>query len=82
MLHWYRAIIQKVPKPPPNLRITVPTLIIWGAKDRFFGRGLAQQSVELCDHGRLEMIEEASHWVQHEEAERVNELIETFLRAG
>ncbi|MBT3188487.1 MAG: alpha/beta hydrolase [Anaerolineae bacterium] len=79
MLNWYRAMLQKPPKPPASSRITVPTLLIWGAKDKFLGREMAQSSIELCNDGRLVFIEEATHWVQHEEAERVNELIGTFL---
>ena len=82
MLNWYRAIMQKPLIPPVNPRITVPTLLIWGAQDRFLGRELAQPSIDLCDDGRLVFIEEATHWVQHEEADRVNQLIDTFLDAG
>ena len=79
MINWYRAMLQKPPSPPANSRITVPTLLIWGAKDRFLGREMAQPSIDRCDNGRLVFIEEATHWVQHEEAERVNELIGAFL---
>ncbi len=82
MLNWYRAGLRKPPTPPANPRITVPTLLIWGAQDSFLGRELAQPSIDLCDNGRLVFIEEATHWVQDEEAERVNELIDTFLRDG
>jgi len=82
MLNWYRAMIQKPPIPPASTRITVPTMLIWGAKDRFLGREMAQPSIDFCDDGRLIFIDEATHWVQHEEAERVNELIDTFLRDG
>lgn len=82
MLNWYRAIMQRPPTPPANPRISVPTLLIWGAQDRFLGRELAQPSIDLCDDGRLVFIEEATHWVQHEEADRVNELIGSFLRDG
>ena len=80
MLNWYRALLQKPPKPPASSRITVPTLLIWGAQDKFLRREMAQASIDLCDDGRLIFIEEASHWVQHEEAEQVNELVETFLK--
>ncbi len=80
MLNWYRVVLQKPPKPPVSSRITVPTLLIWGAKDKFLGREMAESSIELCDDGRLVFIEEATHWVQHEEAERVNELLEGFFR--
>jgi len=75
-------MIQKPPIPPASTRITVPTMLIWGAKDRFLGREMAQPSIDFCDDGRLIFIDEATHWVQHEEAERVNELIDTFLRDG
>lgn len=79
MLHWYRASLRARPQPPASPRVRVPTLLLWGAKDRFLGRELAQPSIDLCDHGRLEFFEEASHWIQHEEAERVNrELIGFF----
>ena len=44
------------------------------------GRELAQPSIDLCDDGRLEFIEEAGNFVQHKEPERVNDLIVDFLR--
>ena len=66
MLNWYRAALRKPPTPPANPRITVPTLLIWGAQNGFLGRELAQQSIDLCDNGRLVFIEEATHWVQDE----------------
>jgi pimeloyl-ACP methyl ester carboxylesterase len=42
---------------------------------------MAQPSIDLCDDGRLEMIEEATHWVQHEAPDRVNELVLNFIAA-
>ena len=80
MLNWYRAIAQRPPTPPVNVRISVPTLLIWGARDTFLGRELAQPSIDMCDDGRLVFIEEATHWVQHEAPERVNALIDSFLQ--
>jgi pimeloyl-ACP methyl ester carboxylesterase len=53
MLNWYRSVMQKPPKPPDSLRITVPTLLIWGAQDKFLGREMAQPSIDLCDDGRF-----------------------------
>jgi pimeloyl-ACP methyl ester carboxylesterase len=79
MINWYRSMLQKPPEPPVSPRITVPTLLIWGAQDQALGREMAQPSIDLCDDGRLIFIEEATHWVQHEEAERVNQLIHAFL---
>ena len=82
MLHWYRAAVRTPPRLPVQRPITVPTLLIWGARDSFLGREMAQQSIALCQEGRLAMLEEGTHWVHHEEPARVNGLIDTFLREG
>ena len=75
MVNWYRAAARSQRKLASLGRITVPTLMIWGAKDFALGREMAQPSIDLCDHGRLVFIEEAGHFVQHEEPARVNELL-------
>jgi len=75
MVNWYRASARSQRKLTSLGRITVPTLMIWGAKDFALGREMAQPSIDLCDHGRLVFIEEAGHFVQHEEPARVNELL-------
>lgn len=79
MINWYRAVIQRVPKFPDDPRVHVPTLILWGAQDIALSREMAQQSVDLCDDGKLVMFEQASHWVQHDEAERVSALLAEFF---
>ncbi len=81
MINWYRAVIRRQPTQRPDSRIRVPTLLIWGAQDRFLGQELAQPSVDLCENGRLALIPEASHWVQHEEPEQVNQLLLDFLKS-
>ncbi len=80
MVNWYRAAIQCPSAPLSNPRVSVPTLMIWGIQDQFLGRELAQPSIDLCENGRLVFIDEATHWVHHEEANRVNALIEEFFR--
>jgi epoxide hydrolase 4 len=79
MIHWYRAALRSRPRRPASPRVSVPTLLLWGAKDRFLGSELAQPSIDLCDHGRLEFFAEASHWIQHEEPERVNRELVGFF---
>ncbi len=82
MLDWYRAYARRPPALGRGLRVAVPTLLVWGAQDRFLGSEMARPSIELCDEGRLVLVESATHWLQHEEPERVNALIEAFLRDG
>ena len=80
MLNWYRAAIQKPPVYENNPKIIVPTLLIWGELDNFLGVEMAQPSIDLCENGRLVIIEEATHWVQHEKAEQVNKLMAGFFQ--
>lgn len=80
MINWYRAVLQVQPRRLPSPRITVPTLILWGKRDFALGWEMAQKSIELCDDGRLIFFEDATHWVQHEEAQAVNQHILAFLK--
>jgi len=82
MLHWYRALLRPQPRIPVRDRIRVPTLILWGAHDFALERWMAEASAELCDEVRLMVFEEATHWVQHEEPERVNRALLEFLVVG
>ncbi|MBD2752437.1 alpha/beta fold hydrolase [Spirosoma validum] len=75
MVNWYRAALQKLPVRQASIRVTVPALLIWGTRDQFLKREMAPLSIDLCDNGRVVFFEDATHWVQHEEAKRVNELI-------
>ena len=79
MLHWYRAGLRSRPEQPAGLRVRVPTLLLWGTGDEFLGREMAQPSIDLCDDGRLEFYEGATHWLHHEEPEWVNERLIGFL---
>lgn len=79
MIHWYRAAVRHRPVRPADPIVRIPTLIIWGVRDRFLRESLAHESVAHCEGGRLERIDEATHWVQHEEPERVNRLLLDFL---
>lgn len=80
MINWYRAGARTPPEKLLNKRITVPTLVLWGKKDTALNWELAEKSIELCDDGRVIYFENASHWVQHEEAEQVNNHLADFLR--
>jgi pimeloyl-ACP methyl ester carboxylesterase len=72
MLHWYRAFLRRPPHRPANLRVAQPTVVIWGARDVALRQEMAAESVAWCDRGRLVLIADATHWVQHDAAERVN----------
>lgn len=78
MINWYRALMRHRPRGRAG-RVSVPTRILWGARDRFLGREMAADSLEMCERGELFLFEEATHWLQHEEAEAVNRHLLEFL---
>ena len=82
MLNWYRAALLRPSKfavDPEASRVKRPALLIWGKNDQFAGEAMARESLQYCDDGHLEMFETATHWVQHEQPSRVNNLLSQFF---
>jgi len=82
MLNWYRAAARNRPRISLQEKIRVPTLMIWGARDIALGLELARASLGWCEYGQLVVLEEATHWVQHDAAGEVNRLLLGFLSEG
>ncbi len=84
MLNWYRTLkpARRSSGASRRHRIAAPTLILWGAQDRFLGRGLAQASADLCERAEVRILEDATHWLHHEQAEVIDAAIVRFLRAS
>jgi pimeloyl-ACP methyl ester carboxylesterase len=80
MLNWYRALPLNHPLLTGKLRTSVPTLILWGLKDKALSHRLARPSVDYCDDGKLILFPDDTHWVQHESAEEVNRWLIEFFR--
>jgi pimeloyl-ACP methyl ester carboxylesterase len=79
MVDYYRAAVRLGSKQKV-LPISAPTLVIWGEGDRYLGRKLAEPHQEdVPNLDRVERLPDASHWVHHDEAERVNELLVDFF---
>jgi pimeloyl-ACP methyl ester carboxylesterase len=81
MINYYRAVFRQSPRAHrARLRpIEAPTLVIWGQRDQHLGAELAQPSPTLVPNVRMEWLPDAGHFVQHDAAERVNELLVAFL---
>jgi pimeloyl-ACP methyl ester carboxylesterase len=60
--------------------IEAPALVIWGEADRWISPDLAEPDPKWVPHARVERIPGASHFVQADAPERVNELLLGFLR--
>lgn len=80
MVNWYRALLRKQ-FPATASRIDVETLLLWGVDDKFGERSVAEDSIRLCRRGEAVFIEDATHWVHHEQPERVNQALVEFLRS-
>ena len=79
MIDYYRAAVRLGSKQEVRT-ISAPTLVIWGQGDRYLGRKLAEPHHEdVPNLDRVERLPDASHWVHHDEAERVSELLVDFL---
>jgi len=59
-----------------------PTLVIWGMRDEALLPRLLEGLEDYVPDLRIERIEEGSHWVTHEQPERVNALIRGFIQQG
>jgi pimeloyl-ACP methyl ester carboxylesterase len=82
MINYYRSSVRTPPKRAEAAlrQIKAPTLVIWGEGDRYLGPELAEP--EHDDVPNLEGVERlagASHWVHHDEHERVNQLLIDFF---
>lgn len=64
---------------PEDFRIKVPTGVIWGEQDIALPKSLLNGLEDLIDNVKIERIPEGTHWIVHEQPERVNRLIRSFL---
>jgi pimeloyl-ACP methyl ester carboxylesterase len=66
--------------PPEDWRVEVATRVIWGETDRALTTGLVDGLGLVCKDLELQRIPEGSHWIVHEQPDRVNALIRGFVR--
>jgi pimeloyl-ACP methyl ester carboxylesterase len=79
-INWYRAIRRHRFAPIPAGSIATPVQIVWGKNDRYALPALAEASKALCADARLTYLPEATHWVAHDEPDRVNAILLDFLK--
>jgi pimeloyl-ACP methyl ester carboxylesterase len=90
-LNYYRASPLRPPRPddaaaagvelPASMfTISVPTLVLWGLKDIALPAALAQGLDAYIADLTLERIEHASHWIVHEQPQRVIASLQGWLR--
>jgi epoxide hydrolase 4 len=70
----------KLQMNPEDFRIDVPVRVIWGEADIALPKSLLDGLDALVADLRVERIPEGSHWIIHEQPERVNRLMRAFLK--
>jgi pimeloyl-ACP methyl ester carboxylesterase len=80
-INYYRAAFRSRlgGRETRNPRTEIPTLLIWGERDRYLGIRLTEGLEGWVPNLRIERLPDASHWVQNDAPERVNELLLEFL---
>jgi pimeloyl-ACP methyl ester carboxylesterase len=83
-INWYRAALRRSPRAMRALYrpIPAPVLVIWGEQDRFLAKEMADPDPRWVPDARVVRLPAASHWVQHDEPERVNALLTDFFSAA
>ena len=84
MINYYRAAFRQLPwRAESRLRpIHVPTLVIFGERDRYLSPALAEPyPADVPNLERVVRIARASHWVQHDVPELVTQLLAEFFGA-
>jgi pimeloyl-ACP methyl ester carboxylesterase len=81
MINWYRALPLAPTREVLRTRLSMPVRVLWGVDDPFLEKGLAEDSLALCDNGTALWVEKAGHFVQHEEPDLINRALVDFLKA-
>lgn len=66
---------------PADFQVKVPTRVIWGENDKALPKTLLDGLENFVGDLQIQRIAEGSHWVIHEQPERVNRLIRQFLKS-
>jgi pimeloyl-ACP methyl ester carboxylesterase len=70
-----------LPADPSLLTVKVPTLVIWGEKDRYLLTGNLEGLEKYVPDLTVKRIPDGSHWVIHEQPGLVNSYIREFIEA-
>ena len=95
-LNFYRASPLRPPRPgPPHndpaaagvvipralLEVLVPTLVLWGMGDIALPPALLEGLADYVPNMQLEKIDDATHWIVHEQRDLVIGYLQRFLAA-
>jgi pimeloyl-ACP methyl ester carboxylesterase len=68
--------------PRLHLAATVPTLLVWGARDRMIPSWHAVMAQQAIEGSRVEVFERAGHFPHLDDPERFARLLSEFIAGG
>jgi pimeloyl-ACP methyl ester carboxylesterase len=78
---WYRASFRDgVKKRLVASKVEIPTLVVWGDRERHLDPELAEPPADWVPRARVEHVPEGSHWVHHDAPEKVAALLVEHFR--
>jgi pimeloyl-ACP methyl ester carboxylesterase len=80
-INYYRAAARFKPLRTPDYssRIEAPTLLVWGDRDKYLGRGLTEGLERWVPTLTVAHLPDTSHWVLEDAPEDVERLVMDFL---
>lgn len=60
-------------------RLKTPTLMIWGEQDAFIEKYMTEGTDKFVEDLTIHFLPDASHWVQQEDPDQVNRIMEKWL---
>jgi len=82
MLNYYRNAFSTTLLKRDWSVLLIPTLMIWGEQDTALGKELTYGTEAYVKNLQIKYIPQASHWVQQDQPELVNQYIHSFLNAA
>lgn len=84
MINYYRALLRgggaKRQRALGMPKITTPTLMIWGEEDQALTKETTYGTQDYVDELIIRYLPRVSHWVQQEQPDAVNAMIEAFIK--
>jgi len=82
-IRWYRTIAQQIQRVIiRDLRVSMPTRLIWGEPDLALERRVAEAARQYCDDLDIQYVPNSGHFVQQEAPGEVNRLMLEFLASA
>ncbi|XP_070542807.1 epoxide hydrolase 4-like [Ptychodera flava] len=82
-INYYRAAMRYPPaREPKHPVITSPTLLIWGEEDQALCIELTEGMDKYVQDVTVKRVPDASHWVQQDKPQEVNQIMREFLKGN